>query len=572
MDDTLEYVIYCRKSSDESSDNQKQSIPDQIKACIKYAENEGVKIKEKPSDFSMFENELDLEKEDKEEDIENRRIFQNTRNLFIIKEEETGKIPSKRKKWRKLISLIKKKKINALLSYSPDRQARNMLEWGELIDLVDQNKSKENKLAWITILDLKYTNFHFQDNAAGKMMLWIWFVFSKQYSDKLWEDITRWNESKVTSWKWIGRYKPWYFVNEQGYHQPDEKNFPLIQEAFKMKIDGEKEPYILDWLHSNGYKRVYKKNKRESNISSTSLNNMFYDEFYYGMFINGESMSDLRESNPYYVPIITEEQFQILKDRHNLHPKVIAKSRTYDIYEEIKTFDNSFIITEDDYHFTFSLPNKKRFDNKIKEGWRKWKKLSLKDVVEPHQVIYESKNKASKYRNYSVRLSDIDEEIIEKLGRFKIWEREFEEYMKFTNTQLDKIQCTNQEKISKKNAEIGRLKGQKKQYIKDNMSIKKDTEESLIYEETKIGFDKKIKFLRKEVENIDDGERNEIFELEVFIDTLNQAQEYYKKADYVRKGKIAKVFFSNILITHEKRLEIQVKPVFKPLFNPIWWS
>ena len=74
-----------------------------------------------------------------------------------------------------------------------------MLEGGELIDLVDQNKTKENRANDITILDLKYTNFHFQDNAAGKMMLGIWFVFSKQYSDKLGEDITRGNESKVTS-------------------------------------------------------------------------------------------------------------------------------------------------------------------------------------------------------------------------------------------------------------------------------------------------------------------------------------------------------------------------------------
>jgi hypothetical protein len=36
----IEYVIYCRKSTDETSEHQKQSIPDQIKACINYAEKE----------------------------------------------------------------------------------------------------------------------------------------------------------------------------------------------------------------------------------------------------------------------------------------------------------------------------------------------------------------------------------------------------------------------------------------------------------------------------------------------------------------------------------------------------
>ena len=34
------YIIYCRKSTDETSDYQKSSIPDQIKKCVYYAKNE----------------------------------------------------------------------------------------------------------------------------------------------------------------------------------------------------------------------------------------------------------------------------------------------------------------------------------------------------------------------------------------------------------------------------------------------------------------------------------------------------------------------------------------------------
>jgi DNA invertase Pin-like site-specific DNA recombinase len=94
-------------------------------------------------------------------------------------------MPGKRKKWKRLIKLIKQWKINWLLSYSPDRQARNMVEWWEIIDCVDQ---------WF--IDLKYTNFHFESTASWKMMLGIWFVFSKQYSDKLSEDISRWYKTK----------------------------------------------------------------------------------------------------------------------------------------------------------------------------------------------------------------------------------------------------------------------------------------------------------------------------------------------------------------------------------------
>jgi len=37
----------------------------------------------------MFESEYELNKEDTESDLNNRRLFKETRNLYIIKEQET---------------------------------------------------------------------------------------------------------------------------------------------------------------------------------------------------------------------------------------------------------------------------------------------------------------------------------------------------------------------------------------------------------------------------------------------------------------------------------------------------
>jgi hypothetical protein len=51
-----------------------------------------------------------------------------------------------------------------------------------LIDLIDKKEID---------ITLKYTNFQFEPNAAGKMMLGMRFVLSKQYSDKLSEDVHR---------------------------------------------------------------------------------------------------------------------------------------------------------------------------------------------------------------------------------------------------------------------------------------------------------------------------------------------------------------------------------------------
>jgi len=86
----MEYVIYVRKSTDESSGQQTQSIPDQINKCVRYAEQNDLVIRTKPKDFE-FETEGDIIKEDN--DPENSDIFKQTRGLYIIKEQQSAKVP-----------------------------------------------------------------------------------------------------------------------------------------------------------------------------------------------------------------------------------------------------------------------------------------------------------------------------------------------------------------------------------------------------------------------------------------------------------------------------------------------
>lgn len=88
----IEYVIYVRKSTDESSGQQTQSIPDQIKKCIDYAKMNDLSIMAKPKDFE-FETESDIQKEDNDSDADNVGIFQKTRGLYIIKEQQSAKTP-----------------------------------------------------------------------------------------------------------------------------------------------------------------------------------------------------------------------------------------------------------------------------------------------------------------------------------------------------------------------------------------------------------------------------------------------------------------------------------------------
>lgn len=398
------------------------------------------------------------------------------------------------------------------------------------------------------------------------MMLGIWFVFSKQYSDKLSEDITRWNKNKTSAWKAVWRYFPWYQINKENFHEPHPINFPLIQEAFIRKLDGETDEKITNFLNANGYKRTLVKTEEELEMNEKNIYKLWINPFYYGIFIHWKTITDLKEFNQYYKPVITEEQYWILKARYDDKTKKGPHTEKFDIYDEICPFENGFIQTEDQHGLTFTLPNKKRFFDKLDKLNEAWKKMSLKDVVKPSQIFYRCGNRNSKYYNIQVQADEVDSAIEKVLKKFRVWDKEFQQYLEYSQIQLKEIEVKNQEKISNKNLEINHLKSDQTKYINKHMGIKKDSDEQRIYEAKKADFENKIRILKWEIDEIDESDRNETIELEAFMNILSNADSYYKNATYVQKRRITKILFSNIALDHKKRLHIAVKPWLEQLF------
>jgi len=80
--------------------NQKQSIPDQIKACIAYVEKHNerqerkIKIMEKNELYNKyFKDELADIKEARNLHISDKRFYEEIDNLFIIRESASAKKP-----------------------------------------------------------------------------------------------------------------------------------------------------------------------------------------------------------------------------------------------------------------------------------------------------------------------------------------------------------------------------------------------------------------------------------------------------------------------------------------------
>lgn len=141
----LKYVLYARKSTEDET-RQVKSIPDQIDECILLANRLGLNVV-KP----------------------------------YLEESKSAKRPNNRPIFTQMLNNLKSGKYDGILAWHPDRLARNMLEGGMLIDMIDEG----------IIKDLKFVTHHFTKDANRKMLLGMAFVLSKQYSDKLSQDVTR---------------------------------------------------------------------------------------------------------------------------------------------------------------------------------------------------------------------------------------------------------------------------------------------------------------------------------------------------------------------------------------------
>jgi len=160
----IKYIAYCRKSTDEK-DKQVLSIEAQIAELKEFAKRENLNVSE------------------------------------FITEAKTAKIPG-RGQFELVLKKIEKGEANGILSWHPDRLARNSIDGGKIIYLLDTGK----------LLDLKFPSFWFESTPQGKFMLSIAFGQSKYYVDNLSENVKRGNRQKLRNGVWPSK-APYGYIN-----------------------------------------------------------------------------------------------------------------------------------------------------------------------------------------------------------------------------------------------------------------------------------------------------------------------------------------------------------------------
>ena len=235
----MKYFIYCRKST-ESEDRQLLSLPAQKRALDEYAQKEGLEIVDR---------------------------FTESASAYKVGRPE----------FNKMVERLQDGEADAILVWQYNRIARNSLDGGMIIYMLDSG----------VIKGIRTPTGYTDGSGNSKFMLALEFAMSKKSSDDNSESVKRGNKEKVLRGWSIKKYSGYMFVEDPATGEPilanDPERFDLIKRALQMVINYKSPPKVLEILNDEwGFRTPKTRRIGGKPMGISNFYKVLHNEFYAG--------------------------------------------------------------------------------------------------------------------------------------------------------------------------------------------------------------------------------------------------------------------------------------------------